>query len=45
MNRCGFRIVEYYNRFHKDPSEHEETGECMQDSMDGMFRFEKRMKQ
>lgn len=45
VNRCGFHIVEYYNRYHKDPSEHEEAGECMQDSMDGMFRFEKRMKQ
>ena len=45
VNRCGFHIVEYYNRYHKDPSEHGEAGECMQDSMDGMFRFEKRMKQ
>ena len=44
VNRCGFHIVEYYNRYHKDPNEHEGAGECMQDSMDGMFRFEKRMK-
>ena len=43
VNRCGFHIVEYYNRYHKDPSEHEEAGESMQDSMDGMFRFEKRV--
>ena len=45
VNRCGFHIVEYYNKYHKDPNEHEETGEGMQDDMDGMFRFEKRMKQ
>ena len=44
VNRCGFHIVEYYNKYHKDPNEHEETGEGMQDDMDGMFRFEKRMK-
>ena len=43
VNRCGFHIVEYYNRYHKDPSEHEEAGESMQESMDGMFRFEKRV--
>ena len=43
VNRCGFHIVEYYNRYHKDPGEHGEAGECMQDSMDGMFRFEKRV--
>ena len=45
VNRCGFHIVEYYNKYHKDPNEHEEPGEGMQDHVDGMFRFEKRMKQ
>ena len=44
VNRCGFHIVEYYNEYHKDPNEQKESGEGMQDSMDGMFRFEKRMK-
>ena len=44
VNRCGFHIVEYYNRYHKDPNDRKESGECMQDSMDGMFRFEKRLK-
>ena len=34
-----------YNEYHKDPNEHKESDEGMQDSMDGMFRFEKRMKQ
>jgi hypothetical protein len=44
MNRCGFHIVEYYNKYHEDPNGHEESGEGIQDSMDGMFKFEKRMK-
>ena len=44
VNRCGFHIVEYYNKYHKNPNEHDESGEGMQDDMDGMFRFEKRMK-
>ena len=44
VNRCGFHIVEYYNEYHKDPNEHEESGADMQDNMGGMFRFEKRMK-
>ena len=44
VNRCGFHIVEYFNEYHKDPNEQKESGEGMQDSMDGMFRFEKRMK-
>ena len=42
VNRCGFHIVEYFNKFHKDPNEQGESGEGMQDNMDGMFRFEKR---
>ncbi len=44
VNRCGFHIVEYYNKYHKDPNENDESGEGTQDDMDGMFRFEKRMK-
>ena len=44
VNRCGFHIVEYYNRYHKNPNEQCESSEDMQDNMDGMFRFEKRMK-
>ena len=44
VNRCGFHIVEYYNRYHKDPNAHGESDESMQGDMDGMFRFEKRMK-
>ena len=44
VNRCGFHIVEYYNKYHKDPNEPSESCESVQDNMDGMFRFEKRMK-
>ena len=42
VNRCGFHIVEYFNKFHKDSNEQGESGEGMQDNMEGMFRFEKR---
>ncbi len=41
VNKCGFHIVEFYGRFHKDPHvsyDHEEMDD------DEMFRFEKRMK-
>lgn len=44
VNRCGFHIVEFFNKFHPDPNEpeadHEETDEQFPD---GMFRFEKVM--
>lgn len=44
MNRCGFHIVEFYNKFHPDPNDPE--GEYMDlDNQfpDGMFKFEKIM--
>ena len=48
VNRCGFHIVEFYNSHHPDPPD-PETGEENRydgdDGFDGMFRFEKRMKQ
>lgn len=42
VNRCGFRIVEFFNRYNPDPHQHsqhllEEKGD------DEMFRFEKIM--
>ena len=46
VNRCGFHIVEFFNRFHPDPHD-PETGEVNRyedEEDDGMFRFEKRMK-
>ena len=41
VNKCGFHIVEFFNSFHPDPHD-PETGE--DDGMDGMFRFEKKMR-
>ena len=39
VNRCGFHIVEFFNSHHPDP--HDSEQEEDDDSMDGMFRFEK----
>lgn len=41
VNRCGFRIVELYNRFNPDPYQHSRHFEEQGD--DEMFRFEKIM--
>ncbi len=42
VNRCGFHIVEFFNEKHPDPNEeHEEKS----DDYDGMFRFEKRIRE
>ncbi len=42
VNRCGFHIVEFFNRFHPDPPEGEHMD--LDDQFpDGMFRFEKIM--
>ena len=38
VNRCGFKIVEFYNEHHKDPN-------STDSGLDEMFRFEKVMKQ
>ncbi len=44
VNRCGFHIVEFYNKFHPDPNDPEMSQEEIDDQFpDGMFRFEKRM--
>ena len=46
VNKCGFHIVEFFNSRHPDPHD-PETGEENDydgESLDGMFRFEKRMK-
>lgn len=46
VNRCGFHIVEYFNRYHHGPDgcppEEAVTDEQFPD---GMFRFEKRIAQ
>lgn len=46
VNKCGFHIVEFYNQKHPDPYD-PETGQentFEEDSSDGMFRFEKRVR-
>lgn len=44
VNRCGFHIVEFFNKFHPDPHDPEEIGHAIDEQFpDGMFRFEKRL--
>lgn len=44
VNRCGFHIVEFFNKFHPDPNEPEANiKEFDEQFPDGMFRFEKRI--
>ncbi len=46
VNKCGFRIVEFFNSHHPDPHD-PETGEENRyegEGFDGMFRFEKQMR-
>lgn len=40
VNRCGFKIVEYYNSRHPDPNDPDSDGS---DQDEGMFRLEKTM--
>lgn len=44
VNRCGFHIVEFFNRFHPDPNDPDAAAQVDEDAQDSMFRFEKRMK-
>lgn len=42
VNRCGFHIVEFFNKFHPDTNEVDATQDKSDDQFpDGMFRFEK----
>lgn len=41
VNRCGFHIVEFFNKFHPDPNDPDSIEECDEQFPDGMFRFEK----
>ena len=44
VNRCGFHIVEFFNKHHPDPNETETCNDELNDQFpEGMFRFEKRM--
>ncbi len=41
VNRCGFHIVEFFNRYHPDPLDPDFVNESDEQFSDGMFRFEK----
>ncbi|MBQ4252908.1 MAG: GNAT family N-acetyltransferase [Erysipelotrichaceae bacterium] len=43
VNRCGFHIVEFFNEHHRGPAE-ADNEEDSEQSLEGMFRFEKRMR-
>lgn len=43
VNRCGFHIVEYFNRFHHDPNVPDSGEDAGEQALDEMFRFEKRI--
>jgi hypothetical protein len=42
VNKCGFKIVEFYNEYNPDPNKGEDSSS--DDENDEMFRFEKIMK-
>ena len=42
VNRCGFHIVEFFNKYHQAPNNPEMNAEKHDEQFpDGMFRFEK----
>ncbi len=41
VNRCGFQIVEFFNRFHPDPNDPYAIGSVEEEEFDGMFKFRK----
>ncbi len=44
VNRCGFHIVEFFNRHHSDPNDPDAGKQSDESFSEEMFRFEKRMK-
>ena len=44
VNRCGFRIVEFFNSHHPDPNDPDMAASMDEQFPDGMFRFEKRIR-
>lgn len=44
VNRCGFKIVEFFNSKHKDPHQTEETAGNIPKENNYFFRFEKEIK-
>ena len=45
VNRCGFHIVEFFNSHHPDPNDPDVSEQMNEQFPEGMFRFEKVMKQ
>lgn len=43
VNRCGFKIVEFFNHKHKDPHQMSETAGNIPEENNYFFRFEKEM--
>ena len=43
VNRCGFKIVEFFNPNHKDPHQVNETTGNISEENNYLFRFEKEM--
>jgi len=44
VNRCGFHIVEFFNKHHPDPNEIDSMDEEINSQFrDGMFRFQKKI--
>ena len=43
VNRCGFRIVEFFNSHHPDPNDPDRSEEMDEQFPEGMFRFEKQV--
>lgn len=41
VNKCGFKVVEFYNRHHPDPHQPTIGAPAGEDDADCMFRFEK----
>lgn len=42
VNKCGFKIIEFYNKYHSDPHRRADSGEFPGD--DDAFQFEKVMR-
>jgi hypothetical protein len=45
VNRCGFHIIEFFNKYHPDPNGSYDEDDNRENEKDGMFRFQKKMKQ
>ncbi len=43
VNKCGFNVVEFYNRHHPDPHQPSIGAPASEEDADCMFRFEKEM--